>query len=131
MASIRELKEALAAERAASVEASHTAIAAIDTLLNFSMWVMAILAIAIAIVALFGYRAIRGYAAKVAKDRANEEAASYVASEEFLRLVEETVAREVQKRWAATVVVGLDSSPASSGTASVFDRLGGNDDDPR
>ena len=129
MASVRELKDALAAESAASVEASRTAIAAIDTLLNFSMWVMATLAIIIAIVALIGYSAIRRYAARVAKHIANEKASRYIDSEEFLRLVEQAVAREVRERWTSTVVVKLDSQPAPPDTTSAFDPLRRNNGD--
>lgn len=129
MASVRELKERLAAENAATIEASHTAIAAIDTLLNFSMWVLGILAIIIAIVAIFGYAAIKRYAARVAEGIANEKANRYIGSDEFLGVVEQTIAKEVQEHWRSTVVVNLDSRPASPSSVSAFDRLERSSDD--
>ena len=132
MASVGELKKALEAEQAASVEAAHTAIAAIDTLLNISVGVLSALALAIALVALIGYQAIRRFAARVAERKANEKAESHVTSQEFLQLVQDTVAQEVNKRWTSTVVVGLDSRVPSPGDRSAFAPLrGSDDDDPR
>ena len=132
MASVGELKKALEAEQTATVEAAHTAIAAIDTSLNMSMGVLAALALIIAIVAIFGYRDIKRSAAKVAEDKANEKAELHVASEEFLQLVQDTVAQEVKKRWTSTVVVGLDSRVPAPDDRSAFAPLrGSDDDDPR
>ena len=117
MASIRELKDDLAREHAASIEATQNAIAAIDTVLNISTWSLGILAIIIAVGGLVSFGLIVLQAQRAAISRVDK----YVNSEEFSRRIDRTIAREVKNRFSSVTLVKLDSPVAPQNAQPAFD----------
>ncbi len=99
MASIQEMKDALSVDQKHAIDATETAMAAIDMLLSMSQWVLAILAVILALVAVFGFWEVRRFAAAKAEEIAKEHAKNYLESSVFVEKLEERIkhALDVQK----------------------------------
>ncbi|WP_224824868.1 hypothetical protein [Cognatishimia sp. MH4019] len=119
MASIQELKDALETEQTKALDVADRALTSIDTLLNLSMWVLAVFAIIIALIALFGWgfiaRSARRRAEKIAKDAIDE----YIKSEMFTNVLEKNVRQEVKSRVGEKVIL-----------ANLTEEPSGDDPDP-
>jgi hypothetical protein len=101
-----------------ALEASQTSMDAIQTLLSLSQWVLAVL---IAILALWGLRAVIWGSAKTAKQIANSRFDAYMETKEFRDLVEERLDKALDRRFQDTVVVRtLKEESAAAGDASEF-----------
>ncbi len=98
MASVSEIKNGLLERQDDAIEATATAISAIDTLLNMSMWVLAVLGIIIALIAFFGYVAIRGAAVDTAKKVEKRSIDDYIKGDDFLDQLDNAVRDEVKER---------------------------------
>lgn len=105
MASVRELKDALEAEQTRAVDVADRSIAAIDTLLNLSMWGMTILGILVGLIALFGYGLIARSARIAAEKVATEKVESYIKSQEFADQIQRDVKEEVRRRVADKIIL--------------------------
>ena len=93
-------------------EIADTALSAISTLLNVSMWTLGILAIVLAIVAIFGWGAIKSACTKVVTQKSEEKLQEHLNSDEFKKLLEDKIQKSVDKRWQSTVVVRQLTAPA-------------------
>jgi hypothetical protein len=105
MASVQELKDALKTEQSRAIEVSDTAIAAIDTLLNLSQYVLTILGIVLAVLALIGIGAMAGLARRAAISMANSRLDDYLKSQEFEDRMAVAVKSEVKERVGNKVIL--------------------------
>lgn len=105
MATVQELKDGLLAEQSRTVEVADSAIAAIDTILNLSTYVLTILGVVIALLAIFGYAFIASSAQKAAKKVATGAMDSYIKSQEFADRMQGAVEAEVKRRMANKFIV--------------------------
>lgn len=105
MASVQEIKDALHAEREATVKASEIAMTAIDTLLNMSMWVLSVLALMLAVLAIVGWWQIHRIVKLKAEHIANRKLDHYIGSDKFTTLMDQKITEAVETRWQDTVVV--------------------------
>lgn len=113
MASIQELKDALETEQTRALEVADRALTSIDTLLNLSMWVLAVFAIIIALIALFGWGFIARSARRRAEKIAKEAIDAYIKSEMFTNVLEKNVRQEVKSRVGEKVILAnLTEEPA-------------------
>lgn len=104
-----------------ALEASQTSMDAIQTLLSLSQWVLTVFAVLIAILALWGLRAVIWGSAKAAKQIANSRFDAYMETKEFRDLVEERLDKALDRRFQNTVVVRtLKEESAAAGDASEF-----------
>lgn len=98
-----------------------TALAAIDTILNASMWTLAILALLLAVVAIFGWGSIKLACTKIVTEKSEQKLKEHLASDEFKQLLEDKIQKSVDKRWQSTVVVGSFKAPEKGdGEANPF-----------
>lgn len=103
------------------MDASTTAMAAINTVVAVSTVVLAVLGLAVAAIAIFGWTAMRTAAVEQAKKIANQKLDSYMKSEEFEVLAFDLIQRAVDKRWQNTVVVQtFQSTERPQGEANAF-----------
>ena len=104
-----------------ALEASQTAMNAIDTLLSMSQWVLGIMALVVGIIAIFGWGAIRNAVLAQSKQIANKRMVDYIDSEAFSDLlsikIEEAVVRREQDRDAQR----LAEEPRPEGEAPPFE----------
>ena len=105
MATVQELKDGLLAEQSRTVEVADSAIAAIDTILNLSTYVLTILGVIIALLAIFGYAFIASSARKAAREVATDAMDSYIKGQEFADRVQGAVESEVKRRMANKFIV--------------------------
>lgn len=105
LATVQELKDGLLAEQSRTVEVADSAIAAIDTILNLSTYVLTILGVIIALLAIFGYAFIASSARKAAKEVATDAMNSYIKSQEFGDRMQGAVESEVKRRMANKFIV--------------------------
>lgn len=104
-----------------ALRASDTAISAIDTILNISMWTLAILAILLAVIGIVGWGVIRSACGSIAKQIANKRFDAYIETDEFRGLVEDRIAQSVKERWQnAVVVTMLQEDKPEAGDRSPF-----------
>jgi hypothetical protein len=104
-----------------AMEASQTSMDAIQTLLSMSQWVLGVLAVLIAILALWGLRAVTRGSAQAAKQIANGRFDTYIECQEFRDLVEEKIDRAIERRWQNTIVIRtLKEDPPPAGDLSEF-----------
>lgn len=108
-----------------ALEASQTAMAAIQSLLSLSQWVLGILGLVLAGIAVFGWVAIRNAVLSQSKQIANKRLDDYLETSEFKALVTERIAKSVDERWSNTVVVSrLSEEIKAPGDASPFPKAG-------
>ena len=107
-----------------ALEASETAIDAIGTIVSVSTWALGIIAVALTLIAVWGYAAIRRAASEEAKQIANKRFDDYIETDEFKEMVKARIAQSVHDRWGSTFVVSRiseeqkdpnDPSPFPSG----------------
>lgn len=104
-----------------ALDASQTAIDAISTILTVSTWALAIIAVFLGLVALWGYSAVRRAACDQAKRIANEQFDAYVGTDQFKKLVAERIAKSVEERWGkAVVLTRLEEEPNIAGEPAPF-----------
>lgn len=108
-----------------ALEASQTAMSAIQTLLSMSQWVLGILAVVLAGIAIFGWVVIRNAVMSQSKQIANKRFDAYIETAGFKDLVSQQIAKSVKERWENTVVVSrLAEERKSPGDASPFPTKG-------
>lgn len=126
MATVQDLKDSLASEQTRAFDVANSAIGAIDTLLNLSMWVLGIVAFVVGVLALFGYAFIASSAKKAAKDLAKSRVDEYIKGQEFSEKIEVSIRQEVKERMKHTVIMNLmteDKEP--NGGADAFPSVPG------
>src|SRR5687768_4758167 len=82
-----------------ALDASQTAIDAIGTVVTISTWALAIVAVVVSVVAIWGYMAIKREAADQAKQIANKGWADYIETDEFNEMVKAAIAQCVHDHW--------------------------------
>lgn len=103
-----------------ALNASETAISAIDTLLNISMWTLGILAILLAVIGIVGWSVIRSACLAKLEQIANARWGEYIASDEFKALMETRIDKAVKSRWQDSQVQGLEEAVREQGDPSPF-----------
>lgn len=88
-----------------ALNASETAISAIDTLLNISTWTLGVLAILLAVIGIVGWGVIRAACIGASKQIANKRFDAYIETEAFQKLVQDRIAKSVEERWGKTIVL--------------------------
>lgn len=108
-----------------ALEASQTAMGAIQSLLSLSQWVLGILGLVLAGIAIFGWVAIRNAVLSQSKQIANKRMDDYIGTDGFKALVAERIAKSVDERWSNTVVVSrLAEETRPPGDLSPFPKAG-------
>jgi hypothetical protein len=120
LATVQELKDGLLAEQSKTVEVADSAIAAIDTILNLSTYVLTILGVIIALLAIFGYAFIASSARKAAKEVATDAMDSYIKSQEFADRMQGAVESEVKRRMANKFIVANLTEEQDGGEPDPF-----------
>lgn len=120
MATVQEIKDALLLEQQNTIEVSQTAIAAIDTLLNLSMYVLGVLAILLALLSIWGITTIRSSSEKKAKKVANDYLKVYIESDKFKDLLEVSVKDEVKSRVGSKVILNYITEDADGDDPDPF-----------
>lgn len=90
-----------------ALSASETAIDAISTIVSISTWALAIIGVAVALIAFWGWAALKEAARDKAKQIANESWDSYIGGEEFQALVTRHVEKTVEALWQEREVARL------------------------
>lgn len=90
------------------------AISAVDTMLNTAQWVLGVLGVVLAVLAIFGFLYISKGAKKHAERIANKRLDDYLQGESFANLVESKLAESIEKRWQNTVVLHSIQAPDRS-----------------
>ena len=103
-----------------ALNASETAISAIDTLLNISMWTLGILAIALALVGIIGWSVIRAACINHAKQIANDRFDDYIKSDEYSAFVQARVDKAVKANWQNHLMKRIEEAVKDEGEASPF-----------
>lgn len=98
-------QQASDAVAAPAAEPISVALSAIDTLLSLSSWVLTILGIVLALIALVGWFTIHNSAVKAARDVAEKRLNEYLEEERFQNMLTEAVERKVTERVAGMLVV--------------------------
>lgn len=103
-----------------ALSASETAISAIDTILNVSMWSLGILAILLGIIAIFGWGVIRNACLDRAKQIANKRIKAYIEGEEFAALLKERIDKAAKAEWQARTIERITEAVRREGEDSPF-----------
>ncbi|MBX7501357.1 hypothetical protein K3181_07880 [Qipengyuania sp. YG27] len=103
-----------------ALSASDTALSAIDTLLNISMWTLGILAIALAVIGIIGWSVIRAACLNAVKQIANERFDSYMGSEEFRQFTQDRVDRAVKANWQNHLMKRIEEAVRKDSDPSPF-----------
>jgi hypothetical protein len=103
-----------------ALSASQTAISAIDTLLNISMWTLGILAIVLAVIGIIGWSVIRAACLNAVKQIANERFDSYIETDEFREFVQARVDKAVKANWQNHLMKRIEEAVREEGDASPF-----------
>lgn len=91
-----------------------TALAAIDTLLNASMWVLSVLAFVLAVIAIFGWTVIRRASVERATKVAGEKLDEFLSTEDFESLLSDKIQEAIERKWQGGLFINVDA--AGSGT---------------
>ena len=91
-----------------------TALSAIDTLLNMSMWVIGILAFVLALIGFFGWKVIREACISKAKEMSEKKLDDYLVSEEFSGLLADKVQESIEKKWQGGLFINVDSAKSAT-----------------
>ena len=105
MASVKELKDLLEAERGEALKAAELAISAISTQLSFAQWVLGILSILIGILALVGFGFIYRASKTVANGVAQKAMKSYLEGSEVQKLITRHVEQAVEVRVRSLLII--------------------------
>lgn len=105
MASIQEMKDALATEQTRFAELAEKSISSIDTLLNVSTWTLSILAFVLGLVAIVGWTVIRNAALSTVRKMAKNHLDTYIKGDEYKALLEEKISDSIKARWQETLVL--------------------------
>ena len=103
-----------------ALSASETALSAIDTLLNVSMWTLTILAIVLAVIGIIGWAVIRTACLNAAKQIANDRFDSYIKSEEFRQFTQDRVDRAVKANWQNHLMKRIEEAVRDDSDPSPF-----------
>lgn len=103
-----------------ALDASETAISAIDTLLNISMWTLGILAILLAVIGIVGWSVIRSACKTAAEQIANTRFDSYIESEEFRAFTQARVDKAIKVNWQKHLIKWIDEAVRDDTDASPF-----------
>lgn len=121
MSSVLEMKSALLEDREALAEVASLSISSIDAMLNFSMLVLGILSVLIAIFSIIGIVVLLRQARKKAEQVANRKVDDYINTTGFAELIESKIADAIDKRWQSTVVLSqIDVHTRANNTADEF-----------
>lgn len=105
MASVRELKDALIAEHHQVVRSSEIAMDAITTMLSLSQWVLGVLGLAIALIALVGLGLIYRIVKRRIDDITNRRLEEHLTSVEFDERIDAIVASAVHAKFQNIYIV--------------------------
>ncbi len=130
MATVQQTKDALLATQENAFRASEVAISAIDTLLNFQMWALGIIAVIIALVAFFGWQVVKIGAREAAEKIATERIDSYIKSEEFRDRASVRIGKEVEKRMEDKFIVAHIEKATDNQKPDAFTNLKDTSNDP-
>lgn len=103
-----------------AMEASETAIDAISTVLAVSTWALGIIGIAVALIAFWGWSALKAAASEKAKQIANERLDSYMSSDEFKLVMQNSVDLAVKAKWQDSLLKRLEEVVRSSDDEAAF-----------
>lgn len=104
-----------------ALDATQTAINAIDTLLALSSWTLGVLGVVLAGIAVFGWVAIRNAVKSQSEQIANTRLDSYLKSDEFKALLAKKVDESIKAKWQNAIVInGLREDPAPPHDPSPF-----------
>lgn len=103
-----------------ALEAMQTAMSAIDTLLSLSSWVLTVLGVLIAIIAIFGWVVIRNAVIAQSEQIANKRMNAYLKSDAFKALLAKEVDQSVRARWQSRAVSRLEEERAQAGDVTPF-----------
>jgi hypothetical protein len=124
LGALSKMAEQVAADAARTIEqaaqplAKHDvvtiAISAVDTMLNTAQWVLGVLGVVLAVLAIVGFLYISKGAKKHAERIANRRLDDYLQGESFATLVESKLSESIEKRWQNTVVLHSIQTPDRS-----------------
>jgi len=118
---VQQLKDALETEQSRLAEVSDASIQAIGSLLSMSQWVLGILAILLAVIAIVGWITIYRAALAACRNMAKNHLESYINSEAFRNLVSDKIERQLEKEWENRLVsTTLDRSDKEANDPSPF-----------
>lgn len=103
-----------------ALNASETAISAIDTLLNISMWTLGILAIVLAVIGIIGWSVIRAACLNAAKQIANDRFDDYIKSDEYRDFVQARVDKAVKANWQNHLMKRIEEAVKEEDDPSPF-----------
>ena len=103
-----------------ALEASQTAIDAIGTVLTVSTWALAIIGVAVAFIALWGWSTLKEGANEKAKQIANERLDSYMMSDEFKALMQTRVDVAVKAKWQESLLKRLEEAVRTADDEAPF-----------
>lgn len=118
MASVQELKDALALEQAKAAELSERAFQAIDTIANNANFWLTVLSIEIGLIALVGFGAIYLGSIKAATKVANGRLDAYIRGDEVGKRVREEITEEVKVQIERRSFVVVHPTPHQNGEGS-------------
>lgn len=87
-----------------------TALAAIDTLLNISTYVLTVLGIVLALIGIVGWVIIRKGAIDKAADTASSKLDSYLEGEKFEALLADKLQESIEKKWQGGLFINVDAT---------------------
>lgn len=103
-----------------ALSASETAISAIDTLLNISMWTLGILAILLAVIGIIGWSVIRAACINHAKQIANDRFDAYIRTDEYHDFVQARVDKAVKANWQNHLMKRIEEAVKEEDDPSPF-----------
>jgi hypothetical protein len=103
-----------------ALSASETAISAIDTLLNISMWTLGILAVVLAVIRIIGWSVIRAACLNAVKQIANDRFDRYIESDEFRQFTQDRVDRAVKANWQNHLMKRIEEAVRKDSDPSPF-----------
>jgi len=112
MASVQDLKDALATEQQRAVQLAEQAFQAIDTVTNAANFWLTGLSIGLATLAIVGYGVLYGGARNHAKKVAESRIDSYLRGDEGRAFVRQAIADEVRSQIEAKAFVVVQPAPA-------------------
>jgi type IV secretory pathway TrbD component len=105
LASVGELKNALQAEREAAADLAEASMAAISSILALSTWVLAVLGIVLACVAIVGWVAVHKGAQRKAAEVAKRHVQEHIKGQGFSDMLEKLIQDEVREKLSQTHIV--------------------------
>lgn len=103
-----------------ALEASQTAIDAIGTVLSVSTWALGIIGIAVALIAVWGWSTLKEGAREKAKQIANERLDSYMASENFTKLMRARIDVAIKTEWQESLLKRVEEAVKPADDEAAF-----------